>query len=70
MAKPGDLIGKSGGSGFGPIKANNPFQPSKQQSEEADHSATKKKPDKNLKPGKGSQGGGGGTAPTSVRPKV
>jgi hypothetical protein len=71
MAKPGDLIGKSGGSGFGPAKPANPFVPPKPkgEGETTDHSATKLKPAKDSKQPKG-KGGPSGGAPTTVRPKV
>jgi hypothetical protein len=69
MAKASDLIGKSGGGGFGPIKPNPSIVPPAEKKEGADHSATRQKPVKGAKPQKGGHGGIGGT-PTSVRPKV
>jgi hypothetical protein len=72
MAKASDILGKTGGSGFGPAKPANPFQPAKQKSEATeDHSITKKKPEKDAKPhGGGGHHSGIGAPPTSVRPKV
>ena len=68
MPKPSDLLGKSGGSGFGPGPKPSPIQPVAQD-EGKDKSITKTHPVKDAKPSKASKGGGGG-APTSVRPKV
>ncbi|MEX2219023.1 MAG: hypothetical protein WD749_09710 [Phycisphaerales bacterium] len=72
MAKAGDLLGRSGAGGLGPSKPTQAFPTpeTKDEGEGADHSATKKKPIKDTKPHKGGGPSGGGTLPTSVRPKV
>jgi len=68
MAKASDLIGRSGSGGFQPQPPKINIDPPEKK-EGADHSATKLRPVRDSKPGKGGGGPTGG-APTSVRPKV
>ena len=68
MAKASDLIGRSGSGGYQPQPPKINIQPPEKK-DEADHSATKLRPNRDSKPSKGGGGPTGG-APTSVRPKV
>ena len=67
MAKASDLIGKSGGSGFGPVPKPSHIT---QAADTAEQDKTKSHPIKDSKPAKPGKGTGGGGAPVSVRPKV
>ena len=70
MAKASDLIGRSGAGGFVPPakKTIVPTQPDAEGTEGKHSKAAPPKDDKVAKAPKGPAGGG--TAPTSIRPKV
>lgn len=69
MAKASDLLGKSGGAGFGP-PSGKPAAPINAQGQPAEGEKHPKfQPPKDTKPSKGGTGPTGG-APSSVRPKV
>ncbi len=70
MAKASDLIGRSGAGGFVP-PAKKTTVPTAGEAEASEAKHGKATPPKDDKPAKGGKGpAGGGTAPTSVRPKV
>jgi hypothetical protein len=71
MAKGGDLIGKSGGAGFGPMPKPKPTIPIIEEDKTKDPKHPDFKPPKDQKPAKGGGGHAGiGGTPSSVRPKV
>jgi hypothetical protein len=72
MAKASDLLGKTGGSGFG-TPSGKPSAPIGGKGQPAGENNPKFQPPKAVKPTKGAKGGGGaakGGGATSVRPKV
>ncbi len=70
MAKASDLLGKAGGSGFGPGPKPSHIQPVAPEGKDQ-KDITKSHPVKDARPTKPGKGtGGGGSAPVSVRPKV
>lgn len=70
MAKPSDLLGKTGGAGFG-APVNKPVVPivTPPAAAEEGEKQSKFQPPKDARPAKGGGGPTGG-APVSVRPKV